>query len=253
MIENKGVQAAESLFYLYEEFLGLTPAKLQAGLNVETDMRDSYLAYVEEDERLLKVVEPILPHLKTLPKEQVETLVFYLKSLQSYSSSSANELQNRLAFEEKLDAIRSSYAQTELLSKARWKLLLGIFLCLAAAVVAVPGVLELLAGRGATAATWVLPAGGLLLSAHFLLILPAIELFKQQDRRYFLESIRAARSCNELDWAGLFAYNGATMPGAQSEKALDQAAHRTAELTAQLRTALYNDEYLSYSKLDAGG
>lgn len=211
-------------------------------------MRDTYMNYVEQDEHLLRVVNPILPHLKTLSAEQLETFVFYLKSLNGYSSSSANELQNRLAFETKLDSIRTSLVQAELLSRARGKLVLGVAVCLVAAFVSVPGVMGLLAGEGVTAVAWVLLACGLLLGANFLLILPAIELFKQQDRRYFLESIRVARSCNELDWAGMFAYTGASMRGPQSEEALNQASSRTAEMTSQLRTALYNDEFMAYSK-----
>jgi hypothetical protein len=47
-------------------------------------MQNAYLGYVEKDEGLLRVVEPILPRLTTLSAEQVETLVFYLKSLHGY-------------------------------------------------------------------------------------------------------------------------------------------------------------------------
>lgn len=82
-------------------------------------MQASYLEYVEKDEMLWPMVESILPRLKTLSAEQLETPVFYLKSLHDYCPTSANELQNRVAFETRLDAIRNSLMQNDLQSKAR--------------------------------------------------------------------------------------------------------------------------------------
>ena len=75
----------------------------------------------------------------------------------------------------------------------------------------------------------------------------ALVLAKEQDRRYFLDSIRAARSCNELDWCGLFSYNGVLRPGSQSDEDIARTERRVAELAAQLRSAVYNDEFFSYT------
>lgn len=71
---------------------------------------------------------------------------------------------------------------------------------------------------------------------------------KEQDRRYFLESIRAARACNELDWSGLFPYHGASRPGPQSDEDLERTEQRIAELSSQLRAALHNDEFMEYTR-----
>ena len=210
-------------------------------------MQDSYLEYVEKDEMLWPVVESILPRLKTLSAEQLETLVFYLKSLHDYCPTSANELQNRVAFGTRLDAIRNSSMQNDLQSKARWRLRLGILICVVAALVSLPCVLGLFSGEWKTVTVWGLPALALFLLAEYVGFHPAIETYKQQERCYFLESIRAARACNELDWAGLFSHNGVTKPGPQSDEAIRQSQLRVTELTQQLRAALYNDEYMSYS------
>lgn len=211
-------------------------------------MQNEYLGYVEKDEGLLEVVEPILPRLRTLSEEQVETLVFYLKSLHGYCSSSANELQNRELFESRLDGIRNSSTQDNIQSKARWRLRLGVLICVVAGFLLLPCVLGLFAGEWRVAAIWGLPALALVFLADYFGFLPAINTFKQQDRLYFLESIRTARSCSELEWSGLFAYNGETKMGSQSDEALHQTRLRIAELTQQLRTALYNDEYMDYSR-----
>ncbi|MGJ7509872.1 hypothetical protein [Variovorax sp. GT1P44] len=208
-------------------------------------MQDAYLGYVEKDEGLWQVVEPILPRLTTLSAEQVETLVFYLKSLHGYYPSSANELQHRESFDTRLDATRNSSTQDDLQSKARWRLRLGVLMCVVAGFLCLPGVLALFAGEWKTVAVWGLPALALVFLADYVGFLPAINTFKQQDRRHFLESLRAARACNELDWSGLFTYNGVTKSGPQNNEAIRL---RIAELTQQLRAALYNDEYMDYSR-----
>lgn len=211
-------------------------------------MQDAYLRFVEKDEALWQVLEPVLPRLTTLSAEQVEALVFYLKSLHGYYACSANELQNREPFDTRLDAIRNSSTQDRLQSKARWRLRLGVLICVAAGIVCLPGVLALFAGEWRTVAAWGLPAVALVFLADYVGFVPAINAFKQQDRRYFLESIRAARACNELDWSGLFTHDSITKPGPQSDEAIRQTQLRCAELAQQLRTALYNDEYMDYSR-----
>ena len=77
----------------------------------------------------------------------------------------------------------------------------------------------------------------------------AIQVSKEQDRKYFLSSVRAANACNELNWAGLFSYNIATKDGALSDADLAHLNEQVAEITAKLRNALYNDEYFQYSKM----
>ncbi|MCO5121822.1 MAG: hypothetical protein M9951_19600, partial [Burkholderiaceae bacterium] len=81
------------------------------------------MEYVEEDAELYDVVAPMLPALRALSSEQVETLVFYLKSLHSYYPSSENHTANRERFDKALKTIRESPEQTALQRVASMRLL----------------------------------------------------------------------------------------------------------------------------------
>jgi len=209
-------------------------------------MEPEYFSYVERDAKLFEAVAPALPALRSLSAEQVETLVFYLKSLHSYYPSSENHVANLERFSERLKTIRESAEQTTLQRKASAKL----FKAMATGVVA-----GALLAVGAVALFGSAQWGAVLIAAAVVLFVlaevrygkPALDAAKEQDRRYFLDCIRAARACNELDWSGLFSYNGVTQPGPQSDAAIEQTRLRIAELSAQLRNALYSDEYMQYS------
>ena len=75
----------------------------------------------------------------------------------------------------------------------------------------------------------------------------SILISKEQDRKYFLASIREAKACNELDWAGLFAYHKASTIGSHSDEDVRLCEYEIGELSAKLRAALYNDEFFQYS------
>lgn len=214
-------------------------------------MEPEYFSYVEQDPSLHELLAPALPALRTLTAEQVETLVFYLKSLHSYYPASANESENWLGFSERLRVIRESPQQTTLQRKASSKLLKGMATCVVAGVFLTLGIALLAAGLTLGGGALIAGAVGLFVLADARFGKQAIDTAKEQDRRYFLQSIRAARACNELDWAGLFSHNGVTRPGPQSDEDIEQSKLRVAELSAQLRSALYNDEYMAYSSCGA--
>lgn len=209
-------------------------------------MQPEYLSYVEQDATLFEVVAPVLPALRSLSAEQVETLVFYLKSLHSYYPSSENHVAHLERFSERLKTIRESAEQTALQRKASAKLFKAMATGAVAGVLLAVGGVALL-GSAQWGAVLIAAAVGLFVLAEVRFGKPALEAAKEQDRRYFLECIRAARACNELDWSGLFSYNGVTQPGPQSDAAIEQTRLRIAALSAQLRNALYNDEYMQYS------
>ncbi len=209
-------------------------------------MEPEYFSYVEQDKKLLEIVAPVLPALRSLSAEQIETLVFYLKSLLSYYPSSENHVANLERFSERLKTIRESHDQTALQRRASTKLFKAMALCVAAGAVLAIGAVGL-ADSAAWGAAVIAVAIGLFILAEARYGKPALDAAKEQDRRYFLQCIRAAQACNELDWSGLFSYNGVTEPGPQSDAAIEQTRLRIAELSAQLRCALYNDEYMQYS------
>lgn len=209
-------------------------------------MEPEYFNYVKQDVKLLEAVEPVLPALRSLSAEQIETLVFYLKSLHSYYPSSENHGANFERFSERLKTIRESTEQTALQRKASAQLFKAMATCVVAGALLATGVV-ILAGSAAWGSAMIAAALGLFLLAESRFGKPALDAAKEQDRRYFLHCLRAARGCNELDWAGLFTYNGVTQPGPQSDAAIEQTQLRIAELSTQLRCALYNDEYMQYS------
>jgi hypothetical protein len=205
-----------------------------------------YFSYVERDTKLLNVVAPVLPALRSLSAEQIETLVFYLKSVHSCYAASENDGANFERFSTRLKTIRESREQTALQRKASMQLFKVMAACVATGVLLAVGVVTMAVG-GAWGGAVIAAAVGLFILAEARFGKPALDAAKEQDRRYFLHSIRAARACNELDWSGLFTYNGVAQPGPQSNSAIEQTRLRVAELSEQLRCALYNDEYMQYS------
>jgi hypothetical protein len=214
-------------------------------------MESEYFNYVEQDQGLHQLIAPVLPELRSLTAEQVETLVFYLKSLHSYYPASANESDNWLGFSERLRVIRECPEQITLQRKASSKLLKGMTACVVAGVLLALGIALLAGGLTLGGGALIAGAVGLFVLADARFGKPALDTAKEQDRRYFLQSIRAALACNELDWAGLFSHNDVTQPGPQSDEDIEQSKLRVAELSAQLRSALYNDEYMAYSSCGA--
>ena len=209
-------------------------------------MSPEYFSYVERDAKLLEAVAPVLPALRSLSAEQVETLVFYLKSLHSFYPSSENHIANLERSSERLKTIRESAEQTALQRRASTKLVKAMATCVVAGALLVVGAVVLV-GSAPWGGAVIAAAVGLFILAEARYGKPALDAAKEQDRRYFLQCIRTARACNELDWSGLFSYYGVTQPGPQSDAAIEQTRQRIAELSAQLRCALYNDEYMQYS------
>lgn len=209
-------------------------------------MEPEYFSYVERDAKLLEAVAPVLPALRSLSAEQVETLIFYLKSLHSYYLSSENHVANLEPFSERLKTVRDSAEQSALQRRASTKLLKAMATCVAAGVLLAIGAVVVF-GSAPWGGAVIAAAVGLFILAEVRYGKPALDAAKEQDRHYFLQCIRTAQACNELDWSGLFSYNGVTRPGPQSDVAIEQTRLRIAELSAQLRCALYNDEYMQYS------
>jgi hypothetical protein len=80
-----------------------------------------------------------------------------------------------------------------------------------------------------------------------LCTLNALLANKEQDRRYFLGSIRLAKNCNELDWSGFYAYHDGFQVGVSAGASNgDQAKGHYKQLgaiTRNFRDAIYNDEF----------
>ena len=211
-------------------------------------MDNQYLSYLQEDEKLYAVVSDRLPELQRLSSTQIERLVFYLKSLHGYYPKSENHVAYWSEFSEKLDKLRNSPERLGLQRQTGAALLKGIACCVLAGVFFAAALVALLSSqtgigigfRGAAVAC-------VLLADAKLFHNKAHQLSKEQDRKYFLSSVRAAKACNELDWAGLFSYNKASKSGGLSDADDARLTDEVGDLTERLRAALYNDEYFQYS------
>jgi lysylphosphatidylglycerol synthetase-like protein (DUF2156 family) len=210
-------------------------------------MDNQYLSYLNEDAKLYAVVRDKLPELQRLSPAQVERLVFYLKSLHGYYPKSENHIAFWSEFSDKLEKLRNSPEQQGLQRQTGAALLKGIACCIVAGVLLAGALAALLDGQSGVAAGLLGAAVACVLLADAKLLRKALLLSKEQDRKYFLSSIRAARACNELDWAGLFSYNGASKTGALSDADEARLHAEVGDLTEKLRAALYNDEYFQYS------
>ncbi len=210
-------------------------------------MDNPYLSYIQEDPKLNAVVSEALPELQRLSSMQIEKLVFYLKSLHGYYPKSENHTSYWSEFADKLDKLRNSPEQITLQRQTGSALLKGIVCCVLGGVLLAVALAALMGGQTGIGVGFLAAAGACVLLADAKFFRKAVLTSKEQDRKYFLSSIRSAKACNELDWAGLFSYNKASKSGPLSDEDEALLAAQVAELTEKLRLALYNDEYFQYS------
>ena len=212
-------------------------------------MENPYLSYIQDDPKLNAVVSDVLPELQRLSSTQIEKLVFYLKSLHGFYPKSENHTSYWSEFADKLDKLRNSPEQLTLQRQTTSALLKGIVCCVLGGVLLAVALAALAGGQTGTGVGFLAVAGACVVLADTKCFRKAVLTSKEQDRKYFLSSIRVANACNELDWAGLFSYNKASKSGPLSDEEEAFLAAQGAELTAKLRVALYNDEYFQYSSL----
>ena len=210
-------------------------------------MDNPYLSHIKEDPKLNAVVSDALPEIQRLNSTQIEKLVFYLKSLHGYYPKSENHTSHWSEFADKLDKLRNSPEQLTLQRHTGSALLKGIVCCVLGGVLLAVALAALMGGQTGIGVGCLAVVGACVLFADAKFFRKAILISKEQDRKYFLSSIRAANACNELDWAGLFSPSNASKSGPLSDEDVALLAAQVAELTEKLRVALYNDEYFQYS------
>lgn len=212
-------------------------------------MENPYLSYIRDDPKLNAVVRDALPELQRLSSTQIEKLVFYLKSVHGFYPKSENHTSYWSEFADKLDKLRNSPEQLTLQRQTTSALLKGIVCCVLGGVLLAVALAALAGGQTGIGVGFLAVAGACIVLADAKCFRKAVLTSKEQDRKYFLSSIRVANACNELDWAGLFSYNKASKSGPLSDEDEALLAAQGAELTEKLRAALYNDEYFQYSSL----
>jgi len=76
-----------------------------------------------------------------------------------------------------------------------------------------------------------------------MITLQAIKVNKIQDRKYFLNSIRIAKNCTELDWSGFFSsYKGFKEGFFENLEQEEFHNNNVNVISKEFRDALYKDE-----------
>lgn len=207
------------------------------------------------EQALAAIAEAVHKHARYLSPEQAELAVKWLKrwKLRNAVPADFNELQARDAFEEKLKTLRESPEQVRLQAiAARHGTWSRVWAAVFAAIVATMIGMGITGGAGAVA--WIVAGVALASSviASERSLVRALVTAKEQDRRYALESLRAANKVTELINAGLCSY----IPGVLYEGPSYDEKYAKAQMYKErerLADALYldPDDYLApYSFLD---
>ena len=210
----------------------------------------NYKEYIENDKELNEIFESKFSALEKLSKMQIEKAVFYLKSLHSYYEDTSNAWHLKDIYDEKIFKIKWNEKQVELQNKGLKTMHMMALLN------AINGVLVIALIFSIFTKAWgisLLLAIPLLLSYYYAnkkLVVKTIAIYKEQDRRYFLECLRTAKGCNELDWSGLNAYYAGQHSGSQSDADIENTRIQINLITQNLKDALYNDEYFEYADLE---
>ncbi len=211
---------------------------------IESLMENDYKEAVTFDEQLNKLLSPIFDPLEALSYEQIEKIVFYLKSIHNYNGKCGRTWSNHIAFEEKLGRLRNSNQQLTLMRLSKKILIKSMLLHMSNGVVFVLGVFSLFL------LDWYWSVSIFTFFAYILhkadkKMLSVLNINKEQDRRYFLSSIRLAENCTELEWCGFFAFYDGFQVGFFDE-AQSKTHYRNVDVISRnLRNALYNDELAS--------
>jgi hypothetical protein len=208
-------------------------------------MKNSYKENIIFDDQLNKLVSPIFDPLESLSYEQIEKIVFYLKSIHNYNDKCDKAWSNHEAFQEKLENLRKSNQQLTLMRHSAKLLIKSTLFHMTNGVVFVVGVFSLFL------IDWYWSALIFTFLAYMLYradanTLRALLLSKEQDRRYFLSSIRLAENCTELEWCGFFAYYDGFQLGFFDEAQTEAHYRNVDAISRNFRNTLYNDEFVPW-------
>lgn len=211
-------------------------------------MENEYLNHIKEDPVLYEAVASCLPALEKMTPNQVEKLVFFLKSMHTYYPKSENHTEFYDEFAEKLERIKFSEEQILLQRRMSISAIKAMLICVCSGLLLAISLALFLSDERGYGTLLLFLSVACVFYADAKFWKQSVLISKEQDRRYFLASIREAKACNELDWAGLFAFNQASKANPRSAEEIKSHEYKVGEITAKLRAALYNDECFQYSQ-----
>lgn len=202
-----------------------------------------YKSDVEQVQGLQELIVNRFDEFEKLNKYQIEMIIFYLKSIHGKAETTEPSWQELDKFEKStLLPLRNSDEQIALMRSSRRQAFLTEFAFIFCGGLISASIAALLLGHLVFCSIFSLACLFLYYAAEKKM-LKLLLINKDQDRRYFLASLRAARNCTELDWAGLFVNEESMRPGPRSNEDLQRVKDEIFRITQGLRDALYNDEY----------
>jgi hypothetical protein len=197
--------------------------------------------YFIQSKRLRNWVEKNTDFLSTLDRDELEQLVFSLKNVQQ-GVPEEQSIDDFFQFNERLKAFGMSDQVLSVQKKAFSMMLKAI------GVSAIMGVTLSVAIVVCIASEWLfgfllIALAGYLFYRAFKLAEATEILNKEQDRRYLFQSIRFAKTADELTWAGLFAYNSKSGlgSGGRTDREIEADELEVKRLRQELRDSLYRD------------
>jgi hypothetical protein len=208
-------------------------------------MGNSYKENIMYDDVFEELISDWSEKFESLNYEQIERLVFYLKSIHGYDANCENSWHNHEAYEKKLSALRDSKEQILLMKKSRSLFRQSSLLHMINGLILSACLLMFFFSTW----YWGVALAVLFVYVYFrsdALTLKALLANKEQDRRYFLHSIRLANNCTELNWSGFFSYYDGFKEGHYDDRQTKIHDENVDKISRKFRNALYNDEYLEW-------
>jgi hypothetical protein len=219
--------------YLINEMLSRN--KNNRLLDYDTDEPNPELTS-QSERALAEIAAAIHKNARHLEPEQAEVAVRWLKK---WKLTGQPQPQNDIYL--KLVQIKASSEQVSLEGRAARKTLMaGLLLVCCVAFLAVGLLLHIARVDWYWRVLLLVPIYFLGMKANSRLT-EGINLYKEQDRRYLMQSLRAARTPTELNIAGLFAYLPGTTPADGSSYDEKEAMRQLALERERFGDALYND------------
>jgi len=212
-------------------------------MNIKGLLMNPYKSDVEQVQGLQELIVNRFDEFEKLSKYQIEMIIFYLKSIHNKAETTQPTWQEWEKFEQgTLLPLRNSEEQIALMRNSRRQAFLAEFTFIFCGGLISASIAALIFGSLLYCSIFSLASVFLYYAAEKTM-LKLLLLNKAQDRRYFLASLRAARNCTELDWAGLFVNEESMRSGPRSNEDLQRTKDVIFRITQGLRDALYNDEY----------
>jgi len=149
--------------------------------------------------------------------------------------------ENYNKFLSKLDALKNNDEQIVLQLKALKNVRIGSILLVGSGLILAAAAAALLMQQWLIAISLIVACcASYIFGTKFLF--NSVSIYKEQQTKHFLNSIRIAKNTYELDWCGLFTYYEGTKESSQSNEDIKNSRKEIRKIINNLKKALNEDE-----------